>query len=292
MENFWWQDRCLRKNLALGGKTQISLAYKEKPRKTEVEVSGVGIQTLAVDTRTAVWYPPLRIFQNRSGRNSETFSDILGVVWAPALYKIPVVVPFLVSLDFFFFLCEDFFFLSLSSLLSKDFRGTARIGREEKAWDSADQPEGPRRAPGRKCRKSAPRSAFGDPAGSAGKSAEKLPKKCAPPPFLAFRERFRQFFGTFSGTPMQPGPQKHFGEHFFGTFGPELFGAPLAGRRNLKKRPHPHTFSFTKKTARFTKGRFRPSFLLMKDPKGPYEGQFCGKTDREGSCSKAARGPS
>ena len=24
------------------------------------------------------------------------------------------------------------------------------------------------------------------------------------------------------------------------------------------KSPHPHTFNFTKKTARFTKGRFRP----------------------------------
>ena len=42
---------------------------------------------------------------------------------------------------------------------------------------TSDQPEGPRRAPGRKCRKSAPRSAFGDLVGSAGKSAEKLPKK-------------------------------------------------------------------------------------------------------------------
>ena len=31
-------------------------------------------------------------------------------------------------------------------------------------------------------------------------------------------------------------------------------------------------------------------FVLMKDPKWPYKGQFCGKIDREGSCSKAAGG--
>ena len=61
---------------------------------------------------------------------------------------------------------------------------------------------------------------------------EKVPKNCrknAPHPlFLAFREHFRHFFGTFSGTP------SHFGEHFFGTFGPELFGGPVAGQQNLK----------------------------------------------------------
>ena len=50
------------------------------------------------------------------------------------------------------------------------------------------------------------------------------------------------------------------------------------------KIPHPHTFS---KTARFTECVFR----LTKDPKWPYEGQFCGKIDREGYCSKAAGGP-
>ena len=45
---------------------------------------------------------------------------------------------------------------------------------------------------------------------------------------------------------------------------------PFIGRRG--KGPHPHTFSFTKKTARFTKGRFRP-----------YEGQdfhSCYRTTR------------
>ena len=35
----------------------------------------------------------------------------------------------------------------------------------------------------------------------------------------------------------------------------------------------------------------RADFVLTKDPKWPYEGQFCGKLDREGSCSKAAGGP-
>ena len=32
------------------------------------------------------------------------------------------------------------------------------------------------------------------------------------------------FFGSFSA--LFPAPRKHFGEHFFGTFGPELFGGP------------------------------------------------------------------
>ena len=32
----------------------------------------------------------------------------------------------------------------------------------------------------------------------------------------------------------------------------------------------------------------RADFVLTKDPKWPYEGQFSGKIDREGSCSKAA----
>ena len=31
----------------------------------------------------------------------------------------------------------------------------------------------------------------------------------------------------------------------------------------------------------------RADFVLTKDPKWPYEGQFCGKVDREESCSKA-----
>ena len=36
----------------------------------------------------------------------------------------------------------------------------------------------------------------------------------------------------------------------------------------------------------------RADFVLTKDPKWPYEGQFCGKIDREGSCGKAAGVPS
>ena len=35
----------------------------------------------------------------------------------------------------------------------------------------------------------------------------------------------------------------------------------------------------------------RADFVLTKDPKRPYEGEFCGKIDREGSCSRAAGGP-
>ena len=34
----------------------------------------------------------------------------------------------------------------------------------------------------------------------------------------------------------------------------------------------------------------KADFVLTKDLKWPYEGQFCGKLDREGSCSKAAGG--
>ena len=36
----------------------------------------------------------------------------------------------------------------------------------------------------------------------------------------------------------------------------------------------------------------RADFVVTKDPKWPYEGRFCGKIDREGSCSKAAGVPS
>ena len=35
----------------------------------------------------------------------------------------------------------------------------------------------------------------------------------------------------------------------------------------------------------------RANFVLTKDRKRTYYGQFCGKMHREGSCSKAARGP-
>ena len=94
--------------------------------------------------------------------------------------------------------------------------------------------EGPRRTPGRKCRKSAPRSAFGDPAGrkKCRKTAEnvlEMLKKKGRGAFL------RHFFGTFSGTPSRV-PESTSGSALFRHFfGPELFGAPLAGRRNLKK---------------------------------------------------------
>ena len=47
-----------------------------------------------------------------------------------------------------------------------------------------------------------------------------------------------------------------------------------------------HTFSFTKKRPVLP----RADFVLTKDPKWPYEEQFCGKKDREGSCNKAAGG--
>ena len=35
----------------------------------------------------------------------------------------------------------------------------------------------------------------------------------------------------------------------------------------------------------------RANFVLTKDRKRPYYGHFCGKTHKEGSCSKAAGGP-
>ena len=35
----------------------------------------------------------------------------------------------------------------------------------------------------------------------------------------------------------------------------------------------------------------RANFVLTKDRKPPYYRHFCGKTHREGSCSKAAGGP-
>ena len=35
----------------------------------------------------------------------------------------------------------------------------------------------------------------------------------------------------------------------------------------------------------------RANFVLTKERKRPYYGHFCGKIHREGSCSKAARGP-
>ena len=91
-------------------------------------------------------------------------------------------------------------------------------------WDSADQQEGPRRALGRKCRKSAPRSAFGELVGSAGKkcrkTAENVLEMLKKGRAAFFSAVFRHFFRH-----SQPGPRKHFGEHFFGTFGPELLGA-------------------------------------------------------------------
>ena len=50
-----------------------------------------------------------------------------------------------------------------------------------------------------------------------------------------------------------------------------------------RKGPHPHTFGPSKKIARFTKGRFVPIVPVYKDLDWPYEGQFCGKIDWEGS---------
>ena len=35
----------------------------------------------------------------------------------------------------------------------------------------------------------------------------------------------------------------------------------------------------------------RPDFVLTEELKPPYEGQFCGKLNREGSCCKAVGGP-
>ena len=68
-----------------------------------------------------------------------------------------------------------------------------------------------------------------------GWECRKVPKNCRkmrPSPFFSISRTFLAVFRHFFRH-SQPGPRKHFGEHFFGTFGPGLFGAPLAGRRNL-----------------------------------------------------------
>ena len=116
--------------------------------------------------------------------------------------------------------------------------------RSELPCTGVSRPSGP------KCRQNL---RFRRPARGAPKSsAPKVPKKCSPKCFwgpgwecrkkcrktaenvLEMLKKglsavFRHFFRH-----SQPDPRKHFGEHFFGTFGAELFGAPLAGRRNLK----------------------------------------------------------
>ena len=56
-------------------KIQSQLWIHRKPRKIGVWVSGAAIPTSAVDTRTAVWVSTAeKIFQNRSGKNSKSFS--------------------------------------------------------------------------------------------------------------------------------------------------------------------------------------------------------------------------
>ena len=58
-------------------KTQNSCIPRKPPqKKAEVLVSGAEIQTLAVDTRTAVWVSTAE--KNRSERNSENFSKVWG----------------------------------------------------------------------------------------------------------------------------------------------------------------------------------------------------------------------
>ena len=55
-----------------------------------------------------------------------------------------------------------------------------------------------------------------------------------------------------------------------------------------RKRPPSPRFQFYQEKTRFTKGRFRP----CERPKMGLRRQCCGKIDREGSCSRAAGGPS
>ena len=67
-------------------------AYTQRAqRKTEVWVSGAEIKTLAVDTKTAVWVSTaeknFKIFLGET----RSFSQVFGVVSAPALYKNPAV---------------------------------------------------------------------------------------------------------------------------------------------------------------------------------------------------------
>ena len=57
--------------------------------------------------------------------------------------------------------------------------------------------------------------------------------------------------------------------------------------KNWRGKGHPHTFGFTEKRPVL----LRADFVLTKDPKWPYKGQFRGKIDMEGSSSKAAGGP-
>ena len=51
--------------------------------------------------------------------------------------------------------------------------------------------------------------------------------------------------------------------------------------------PHPHNLRLTEKWPVL----LGADFVLAKDPKWPYEGQFGGKLGRDGAYSKAAEGP-
>ena len=81
---FWWQARQgLRQNCSRADNPK-QRCIPRKAREKEVWVSSAEIQTLAVDTRTAVWVStPEKVRAPNISRN-------FGVVSAPALYTDPV----------------------------------------------------------------------------------------------------------------------------------------------------------------------------------------------------------
>ena len=71
---------------------QSQLWIPRKPRKIGVWVSGAGIQTSAVDTRTAVWVSTAEKFSKIVLGKTRKFSRKFRGVSAPALYKNPTVI--------------------------------------------------------------------------------------------------------------------------------------------------------------------------------------------------------
>ena len=78
-------------NICARAKEEKQRCIPRKPRETEVWVSGAEIQTLAVDTRTAVWVSTTEKIILRETRK---FSQRFRVVSAPALHKNQAVILF------------------------------------------------------------------------------------------------------------------------------------------------------------------------------------------------------
>ena len=114
-------------------------------------------------------------------------------------------------------------FLSQSESMERSAMESLRSRRPARGAPKSSGPKVPKKC-SPKC--------FRGPGWECRKKCRKTAEKMRPAPFFSISRTFSAVFRHFFRH-SQPGPQKHFGEHFFGTFGPELFGAPLAGRRNL-----------------------------------------------------------